>query len=92
MANRRIIKKDINGLMGDVIEECYMELLSNPGKNEIEINAIIDEAVDLADNLIAKTNNLKNIKDRKAMKLHFQKISTELEEKAIGFIAKLNAL
>lgn len=92
MANRRTIKKDINYLLGDVIEECYSEMLNKPGRNEKEINAIIDQAVDLADDLMTRVNNLKNIKNRKDMKAHFNKISEDLKEKTMGFISKLNKL
>ena len=92
MANRRDIKKDINNVLGDVIEECYSELLTNPAKNEDKINAIIDEAVDLADDLMFRVNNAQEITKGKAVKTHFNKISEDLEERAIGFIEKLNAL
>ena len=57
-----------------------------------KINAIIDEAVDLADDLMARVNNLKNINNRKEMKAHFSKIAEDLENKTEGFIKKLNAL
>ena len=92
MANRRDIKKDINNVLGDVIEECYSEILYNPAKNENEINAIIDEAVNLADDLMFRVNNAQDITKGKSVKTHFNKISEDLEEKAIGFIEKLNAL
>ncbi len=92
MANRRDIKKDINNVLGDVLEECFSEILNNPDKNEKEINAIIDEAVDLADDLIARVNNPAGIKSGHSMKAHYSKISEDLEDKAIGFIEKLNAL
>ena len=92
MANRRILKRDINYLLGDVIEECYSEMLNKPEKNEKEINTIIDEAVDLADNLMARVNNLKSIKNRKDMKAHFHQISEDLEAKTKSFVKKLNAL
>ncbi|MES2592126.1 MAG: hypothetical protein V4608_09590 [Bacteroidota bacterium] len=92
MANRRDIKRDINHVLGDVLEECYSEMLNNPDKKDKEINAIIDEAVDLADDLMFRVNNAKEITKGKAVKSHFNKISEELEDKAIGFIEKLNAL
>lgn len=92
MANRRDIKKDINNVLGDVLEECYSEMLNNPAKNDKEINAIIDEAVDLADDLMFRVNNAQDITKGKAVKTHFNKISEDLEDKAIGFIEKLNAL
>ena len=92
MANRRNIKKDINSVLGGVLEECYSEMLNNPGKNEDKINKIIDEAVDLADDLIARVNSAKKSKSGKEIKPKFNKISEELEEKATGYIEKLNAI
>ena len=92
MPNRRNIKKDINSVLGDVIEECYSEMLIHPDKNDAAIDSIIDAAVDLADDLIARVNSSKNLKTRKEVKDNFHTIANELEDKAIGFIEKLNAL
>lgn len=92
MANKRMIKKDINSVLGNVLEECYSEILNNPGVKEKEINAIIDDAVDLADDLISRVNSARNIAATKERKKHFHKIAEELEDKAIGFIEKLNKL
>jgi hypothetical protein len=92
MANRRDLKRNINGLLGDVIEECYESLLNNEGKNEKEVEAIVDEAVDLADDLISRANSAKGLKGRKDVKKHFSDIKEELGDKVIGFIEKLNAL
>ncbi|MCW3086577.1 MAG: hypothetical protein JWP12_3943 [Bacteroidetes bacterium] len=91
MANRRELKRNINGLLGDVIEECYSSLLNNEGKNEKEVEAIVDEAVDLADDLIAKTN-AKGLRKRAEIKKHYGNIKEELGDKVIGFIEKLNEL
>jgi hypothetical protein len=91
MANRRELKRNINGLLGDVIEECYESLLNNEGKNEKEVEAIVDEAVDLADDLIARTNAAKKLKG-KEVKKQFADIKEELGDKVIAFIEKLNAL
>ncbi|MCE3279350.1 MAG: hypothetical protein K0S44_1541 [Bacteroidetes bacterium] len=92
MANRRELKRNINGLLGDVIEECYESLLNNEGKNEKEVEAIVDEAVDLADELIARTNSAKSLKSKKEVQKHFSAIKEELGDKVIGFVEKLNAL
>ena len=92
MPNRRDIKKDINSVLGDVLEECYSEMLNHPETNDAKINAIIDEAVDLADDLIARVNSSKKLKSGKEMKATFHTISEELQDKAISFIEKLNAL
>ncbi len=92
MANRRDIKRNINNVLGDVIEECYSEMLNNPAKNENEINAIIDDAADLANDLMFRVNNAQDITKGKSVKTHFNKISEDLEDRAIGFIEKLNKL
>jgi hypothetical protein len=92
MSNRRELKRNINGLLGDVIEECYESLLNNEGKNEKEVEAIVDEAVDLADDLITKANAAKKLKTRAEIKKHFSEIKETLGDKVIGFIEKLNAL
>ena len=92
MANRRELKRNINGLLGDVIEECYDSLLNNEGKNEKEVEAIVDEAVDLADDLIARANAAKKLKTRAEVKKHFSAIKEELGDKVIAFIEKLNEL
>jgi hypothetical protein len=92
MSNRRELKRNINGLLGDVIEECYESLLNNEGKNEKEVEAIVDEAVDLADDLITKANAAKKLKTRADVKKHFAEIKEELGDKVIGFIEKLNTL
>lgn len=92
MSNRRELKRNINGLLGDVIEECYESLLNNEGKNEKEVEAIVDEAVDLADDLITKTNAANKLKSGAEVKKHFSDIKEELGDKVIGFIEKLNAL
>lgn len=92
MANRRDLKRNINGLLGDVIEECYESLLNNEGKNEKDVEAIVDEAVDLADDLITRANAAKKLKSGKEVKKHFSEIKEELGDKVIDFIEKLNAL
>jgi ribosomal protein L17 len=92
MANRRELKRNINGLLGDVIDECYISLLNNKGKNEKEVEKIVDEVVDLANDLIARTNASKYIKNKKEVKKHFAAIKEELGEKVIAYVDKINAL
>jgi len=92
MANRRELKRNINHLLGDVIEECYNSLLSNEGKNEKEVEAIVDEAVDLADDLIAKVNSAKKLKNRSEVKKQFSDLKEKLGDNVIAFVEKLNAL
>ncbi len=88
MANIRDLKKDINYVLGDIIEAVYVWEFSNPDKDTKGSEAVIDEAIDVFDDLIAKVNN-KNIENRKT---HLKAINQELEEKGRVLIEKINAL
>ena len=88
MANIRDLKKDINYVLGDIIEAVYLWELTNPKKETKNSEAIIDEAINVFDELIAKIN-LKNIENSKQ---HFKGINQELEEKGRKLIDKINAL
>jgi len=88
MANKRDLKKDINYVLGDIIEAVYVWELANAEKPTKESNAIIDEAIATFDDLIAKVND-RTPENKKA---HFKSINTELEEKGRALIDKINAL
>ena len=88
MANKRDLKKDINYVLGDIIEAVYVWEYSNTDKDTKKSEAIIDEAIATFDSLIAKVN------DRKAenKKAHFKAINDELETKGRELIEKINKL
>ena len=88
MASIKNLKKDINYVLGDVIEECYAWQLLNPKADTKNVDAIIDEAIGTFDQLIEKIN-AKDITDKKN---HYKGISKELEEKASALLAKVNKL
>jgi len=88
MASIRNLKKDINYVLGDIIEAVYVWELTNPGKDTKKSEAIIDEAIDAFDELILKLN-LKNIENSKQ---HFKTINKELEDRGRKLIDKINSL
>ncbi len=88
MANIRDLKKDINYVLGDIIEAVYLWELTNPGKETKNSQAIIDEAIDVFDELIVKVNS-KNVENSKQ---HFKGVNQELEDKGRVLIDKINAL
>jgi len=87
MANVRDLKKDINYVLGDIIEAVYIWELTNP-KQKKGGEAIIDEAITTFDELIAKVNQ-KNVENKKK---HFKAINAELEERGRKLIEKINSL
>jgi GTPase len=88
MANVKNLKKDINYVLGDIIEAVYLFEMSTTGKPTEATNALIDEAIATFDTLITKVN-AKNVQNKKA---HFKQINTELEQAANQLIAKVNEL
>ena len=88
MANVKNLKKDINFVLGDIIEAVYLFEMSTSGNPTSETNALIDEAIVAFDTLITKVN-AKNVENKKA---HFKQINVELEQTANQLIAKINEL
>ncbi|OIQ23073.1 hypothetical protein [Lacinutrix sp. MedPE-SW] len=88
MANKRDLKKDINYVLGDIIEAVYVWEYTNPTKETKESEAIIDDAIETFDVLIAKVN-AKDVENKKA---HFKSINTELETKGRELIERINKL
>ncbi len=88
MASIRNLKKDINYVLGDIIEAVYIWELTNPGKDTKKSEAIIDEAIDTFDELIIKVN-LNDVENKKS---HFKAVHQELEDRGRKLIEKINAL
>ncbi|ETN96942.1 hypothetical protein SAMN04487906_2113 [Zhouia amylolytica] len=88
MASIRDLKKDINYVLGDIIEAVYIWEIASNKPNSEEGDAIINEAVDSFDELITKIND-KSVEDRKA---HLKAVNKELEAKANSLVEKINKL
>lgn len=88
MPSVKNLKKDINFVLGDIIEAVYIYEMTTTGKPSVETNAVIDEAITSFDALISKVN-AKNVENKKA---HFKQINVELEQTANQLVEKINAL
>ncbi|MBP2832238.1 hypothetical protein J8281_08575 [Aquimarina sp. U1-2] len=88
MANKRDLKKDINYVLGDIIEEVYVWELHNPKKDTKAGEAIIDEAIQSFDELIERVN----ARQVENPSTHFKAIRKDLEKTAESLVAKVNAL
>ena len=88
MASIKNLKKDINNVLSEIIEECYICQLTNDDKISAKADKVIDEAIEVFDNLIVKLN-LKNVDNKKK---HFQSIITDLESKTEKLLGKLDKI
>jgi acyl-CoA reductase-like NAD-dependent aldehyde dehydrogenase len=84
----RDLKKDINYVLGDIIEAVYVWEYSNTDKETIDSEAIIDEAIATFDELIEKVND-RSVENRKA---HLKAVNQELEDRGRALIEKINKL
>jgi len=84
MASIKNLKKDINYVLGDVISYALdVAALKNEQKKG---NAVVDEAIETFDALVAKVNAT-GIANKKA---HFNEVKTTLETKAKDLVEKVN--
>ncbi|WP_294677010.1 hypothetical protein [uncultured Fluviicola sp.] len=84
MANKRVIKKQLNGMIIDVLDECFSIQLYNESKTEAT-DKLIEEALSFGDDVLAKIHEAKTKKD-------FPAIRQMMEDKGVYFIEELNGL
>ncbi len=88
MASVKNFKKEINNVLSDIIEECYVCQLNNDDKVSAKVEKIIDEAIAIFDELVVKLNQ-NGVENKKK---HFQSMRSELEKKGSGLLTKLEKL
>ncbi len=88
MASIRDLKKDINFVLGDIIEAVYQWEHATDNNNSDEGSAIIDKSIAAFDELMAKVHD-KEVADKRA---HYKAIRLALEEKATTLVEDLNKL
>lgn len=84
--NLRDIKKDIEYLVGEFIDDCSLFIAFNPNCQEDELAKLIDEAVDLYNNLKDKAN----AKVEGNKKVYYNGIRQELVEGLDALCEKLS--
>lgn len=88
MANKRDLKKDINFVLGDLIEEVYVREATNSDINNTEANAIVDEAIATFDSLMNRVSQ-KGVENPAA---HFKEVRADLQSSATKIAERINNL
>jgi len=88
MASVKNFKKEINNVLSDVIEECYICQLTNDDKISAKADKIINEAISTFDDLILKLHD-KSVDNKKK---HYQSIRAELKSKSVKMLDNLEKL
>ncbi len=88
MASTKKFKKDINRVLSEVIEEVYNFQSEADEKLSAKAEKIIDEAITIFDELIAKLNQ----KDVDNLKKHFKGLEGDLKSHSVKLLGKLEKL
>ena len=88
MASVKNLKKDINYILGDIIEECYMWELMNPKADTKKSQAVIEDTISSFDTLLEKVN-AKKVENKK---VHYKSVQSDLETVASKLLGKVNKL
>ena len=88
MSSIKLLKKEINNDIGDLIEEIYLWELSNPNGDLGKSEKLVEEAVQAFNNLIVMINAVKG--DNK--KAQFKEIEKERKKVMESLLKKSAAL
>jgi len=88
MANKRDLKKEINYVLGDIIEDVYLWEANNAGKDNKAGEVIIDEAITAFDAFMARVSD-RSIENPSK---HFKAIKQDLDATAISLLEKVKSL
>lgn len=84
MASVRSLKKEINNMIYDVVDECFSVQLFDTSKEEVT-EAFIDDAVEFQDEIMAAIGRAKVKADYKAIEARVHEVREE-------WLKRLNAL
>lgn len=88
MASVRKLKRDLNYVMGDIIEAAYIHQIVNPKDDHSKSDQIVEDAISSFNTFIVKINN-KDVENRGT---HLKQVSNELETQAKDLVKRVNEL
>ena len=78
MASVRELKKDIDYLVYEVISDCFVFSGLHPDMKSDEVTAIISDAVNFRNDLIARVNNPDGKDNPKIVKAYYKSVEKDL--------------
>lgn len=92
MASVRDLKKDIDYLIFEVISDCFVYSKINPDSKSDELSALISDAVEFRNDLIARVNNPDGKDNPKIVKAYYKSIAKDLLTGVDKFFERLSAI
>ncbi len=84
MSSKRLLKKHLNNMVFDIVEECFTVQMFDETKAE-KANELIEDAANFQDQILMDINTAKTKKD-------FDPIRDKIDNSVIEFVTKLNGL
>lgn len=78
MASIRLLKKDINKLAFDLLQECFSYKHYSPELSEDRFDEVIKKLVLLRNDLILRTNHPETDADSSSLKTHYKQVQLDL--------------
>lgn len=92
MASVRELKKDIDYLVYEVISDCFVFSGLHPGIKSDEVSALISDAVNFRNDLIARVNNPDGKDNPKIVKAYYKAIEKDLLSGVDKLFSRLSAM
>lgn len=92
MASVRELKKDIDYLVFEVISDCFVYSGVHPDNKSDELSAIISDAVNFRNDLIARVNNPDGKDNPKIVKAYYKTLEKDLTTGVDKLFNRLSAL
>ena len=92
MASVRELKKDIDYLVFEVISDCFVFQGIHPDHKSDELTAIISDAVNLRNDLIARVNNPDGKDNPKIVRAYYKAVGKDLLAGVDSLFTRLSKL
>jgi hypothetical protein len=92
MASVRELKKDIDFLVFEVISDCFVYSNLHPDNKSDELTALINDAVELRNDLIARVNNPDGKDNPKIVKAYYKSVAKDLMSGVDKLFERLSAI
>jgi hypothetical protein len=92
MASVRGLKKDIDSLIFEVISDCFVYSGLHPDNKSDELSAIISDAVNFRNDLIARVNNPDGKDNPKIVKGYYKSVEKDLLSGVDKLFSRLSSL
>ena len=91
MSSLRILKKDIDYLVEELVSDCYLSIYVNANNKEA-IVTVMNEAIALRNELFERANNPVEKNNTKLVKRHYAQIRRDMFSKVDSLLEQLSAL